>query len=209
MEPHPAAHQPRKVRARHQWREIFRIRFGKRRLQQPRRQEQVQEHAAVRQSPDRPYRPPGRPRPGLLPQHQDPVDQRGEETGLALDGVQSRPMPLAMRLQLNPNLNWWLRTDAGTTACIAIGIGIFRAFAVADLARIGRRATRWREYLFLIAGVAAVCIYGAINDLITSRLSWEYFYYGKGLADALGPLTPPDWRKLAAAAVKVGVQATW
>ncbi len=49
--------------------------------------------------------------------------------------------------------------------------------------------------------------YGVVNDLITSRISWEYFYYGKGLMQSLGPATPPDPAALAWGAAKVGIKA--
>jgi hypothetical protein len=48
-----------------------------------------------------------------------------------------------------------------------------------------------------------------MNDQITSRISWEYFYYGKGLDEVLGPVVPPDMARLHLAAIKVGVEATW
>lgn len=103
----------------------------------------------------------------------------------------------------------WLNSDAGVFTRIAIGSLIFLALAITDWRRHGRRATRWREYLFLIAVVAVAMLYGAANDLITSRISWEYFYYGKDLAPSLGPATPPDRIALALAAALVGIKATW
>ena len=56
-----------------------------------------------------------------------------------------------------------------------------------DLVNKGRNATRWREYGFLALCVAVAIVYGIVNDQITSRISWEYFYYGKDLAPILGP----------------------
>src|SRR3954463_15199167 len=92
---------------------------------------------------------------------------------------------------------------------IAIGVAIFTALALHDLRRHGRRATRWREYAVLLACVAAACAYGVLNDQLTSSISWEYFYYGKGLETALGPQIPPDPLQLHLRAALVGVQATW
>ena len=92
---------------------------------------------------------------------------------------------------------------------IAIGVCIFIALALHDLHRHGRRATRWREYAVLLVCVAAACAYGALNDQVTSSISWEYFYYGKDLAETLGPRTPPDPLQLHLRAALVGVQATW
>jgi hypothetical protein len=105
--------------------------------------------------------------------------------------------------------NWLTKTDAGLAARIAAGAAIFLLLALVDLRRRGPRATRWREYLFLLSAIAIALIYGVANDLITSRLSWEYFYYGKDLAPILGDRTPPDPQLLAWEAAKVGLKATW
>jgi hypothetical protein len=105
--------------------------------------------------------------------------------------------------------DWWLRTDAGLLARVAIGCSIFAALAGVDLARRGRAATRWREYLFLVLAVALAMAYGAINDAIAAGISWEYFFYGKGLSERLGLHTPPDPAALRAAAIGVGLKATW
>src|SRR5437667_12773961 len=96
-----------------------------------------------------------------------------------------------------------------TVARIAIGSTIFLVLASIDLYRNRARATRWREYLFLILCVVAAIIYGIVNDQITSRISWEYFYYAKELDAVLGPTIPPDERALHAQALLVGIKATW
>ena len=106
-------------------------------------------------------------------------------------------------------LNWWLHSDSGLLARIGIGAAIFLLLAVVDLVRRGRQATRWREYLFLLAACALGMAYGVINDRIASSISWEYFYYGKGLDEQLGPHVPPDPAALRWAACKVGLKATW
>jgi len=105
--------------------------------------------------------------------------------------------------------NWWLKTDSGLLARICIGVCIFAAWAVSDLLRRGRAATRWREYLFLLAAVAAGLAYGLFNDWIASGISWEFFYYGKGLESQLGPHVPPDAAALRWEAIKIGLKATW
>lgn len=92
---------------------------------------------------------------------------------------------------------------------LTVGLLILGSLAVIDLRRHGRNATRWREYGFLLfATIAAIC-YGVVNDQITSTISWEYFYYGKDLAEKLGPKLPPDPVKLRLFAALVGVQASW
>ena len=100
-----------------------------------------------------------------------------------------------------------MRTDAGLLARLAIGAMLFAAFAVWDLARRGRQARRWREYLFLIIAATAGAAYGYVNDSITSTISWEYFYYGKDLSEQLGTHVPPDPVALRHAAAFVGVKA--
>src|ERR1700722_12050515 len=106
-------------------------------------------------------------------------------------------------------LNWLIHTDAGLLVRISVGCCIFAVLGAVDLHRNGRAATRWREYGVLLACVAAALVYGALNDQITSRISWEYFYYAKELDKVLGPTTPPDMSALHWEAAKVGLKATW
>jgi hypothetical protein len=106
-------------------------------------------------------------------------------------------------------LDWWLKSDAGLLARVGIGATIFAGLAARDLLRNGRRATRWREYLFLVLAAALAMAYGAVNDRVASSISWEYFYYGKGLDEQLGPRVPPDMAALHWEACKVGLKATW
>ncbi len=91
-------------------------------------------------------------------------------------------------------MSWhrWFQTDGGLLARVGIGTCVFAALAIHDLYRNGRNARRWREYAYLVfAGLMGIA-YGAANDLITASVSWEYFYYGQGLFDLLGPKVPPD-----------------
>jgi len=106
-------------------------------------------------------------------------------------------------------LNWWLNSDSGLLARIGIGAAIFLTLAIVDLIRRGRRATRWREYLFLLVACGFSMAYGVVNDRVAASISWEYFYYGKGLDQQLGPHVPPVPAALQRAACKVGLKATW
>ena len=106
-------------------------------------------------------------------------------------------------------LDWWLYSDAGLAARVAIGVGVLAVLAGWDVYRNGARATRWREYLFLVACVAVALVYGALNDQVTTTVSWEYFAYGKGVADALPPGEPPNSPAFRWEAAKVGMKATW
>lgn len=106
-------------------------------------------------------------------------------------------------------LDWWLKSDAGLATRVGIGLSIFAALAVWDLGRRGRAATRWKEYLFLAVVSAAAMAYGAVNDRIGCSISWEYFYYGKGLDRELGPHAPPDPADLQREARKIGLKASW
>ncbi|MGA2583624.1 MAG: hypothetical protein ABSG31_10140 [Tepidisphaeraceae bacterium] len=99
--------------------------------------------------------------------------------------------------------------ELGGKTRIVVGVAILLALMVYDLARRGKEATRWREYLFLVLCVGVAVVYGAVNDQITSRISWEYFYYGKYLWPTLGPQTPPDPTALSLAALRIGAEATW
>ncbi len=102
---------------------------------------------------------------------------------------------------------WWLTSDAGLLARICVGVVIFAALAAGDLAARGRAARRWREYTFLLGATAAGAAYGVVNDLVTSTISWEYFYYGKGLDAVLGGRTPPVMGALHWEAIKVGMKS--
>jgi hypothetical protein len=89
------------------------------------------------------------------------------------------------------------------------GILALAALAIYDLRHHGPQATRWREYAFLLLCTAVAMLYGIINDQITCRISWEYFYYGKELAPILGPQAPPDAGALSLQALRIGAAATW
>ena len=104
---------------------------------------------------------------------------------------------------------WLFSSDAGLLLRIATGLLIFASLAVWDIGRKGRQAQRWREYSFLLVAVAAALAYGAINDQITVTVSWEYFYYGKGLGESLGLSLPANMAALRWEAAKVGLKATW
>jgi hypothetical protein len=97
-------------------------------------------------------------------------------------------------------LYWLMTTDRGLLARIAIGVVIFAILAAFDLAKRGKAATRWREYLFLLAVVAAAVLYGIINDNLAVSISPEYFVYGKGI----GPSGSLRWE-----ACKVGMKAAF
>lgn len=92
---------------------------------------------------------------------------------------------------------------------LAAGAMILLALALHDLHRRGHQATRWREYLFLLLCAAAAMVYGIINDLITSTISWEYFWHVKGLYAVLQrePAAEPVAFRLHV--IKIALQATW
>jgi hypothetical protein len=106
-------------------------------------------------------------------------------------------------------MNWLIHTNAGLATRILAGAIIFLCLAISDLKKRGSQATRWREYLFLLVVVVASIVYGVLNDQITSRISWEYFYYGKELGHVLGPEVPPDRAAMGWQAAKIGAMATW
>jgi hypothetical protein len=106
-------------------------------------------------------------------------------------------------------VNWLIHTTSGLLARIVAGAMILLILALIDLRKHGARATRWREYTFLLACVFAAMLYGIINDQITSAISWEYFYYGKELEHVVGPTIPPNRTAMCWEAAKIGATATW
>jgi hypothetical protein len=107
------------------------------------------------------------------------------------------------------SLHWWLHTDAGLLARVGIGVLIFLSLAGLDLQRHGKSATRWKEYLFLLCAAGMALAYGLINDQITASISWEYFYYGKGLDAVLGPAIPPHARPFRLEVAKIALKSAW
>lgn len=105
--------------------------------------------------------------------------------------------------------DWWVHSDAGLAARVAIGVAVLAALAISDWQRHGEKATRWREYLFLVACVVLALVYGAANDQLTTTISWEFFAHGKGVADALPPGEPPNSAAFRFEVAKIGTKATW
>jgi hypothetical protein len=108
---------------------------------------------------------------------------------------------------VNNSLHWLIHTDGGLLTRILVGVAIFMTFAMIDLRKNGRVATRWREYSVLLTAVLAALVYGAINDQITVTISPEYFLYGKELAHKIGD--DPPMPQLRWEAAKIGLKATW
>lgn len=104
--------------------------------------------------------------------------------------------------------NWLIHSNTGLMLRVGIGAAIFAAMALADYRRNGPAARRWREYLFLLAAAAVAMIYGLVNDQLTVSISWEFFYYGKGIDQVFGT-TPPSMGVLRWEAFKIGLKATW
>jgi hypothetical protein len=122
----------------------------------------------------------------------------------------THPTGLSMHHPLSAaGWRWWLFSDAGTVARVSIGAAILAVLALVDVCRHGRAARRWREYLVLIFAAAAGATYGGLCDLLTSRISWEYFYFGKGLYLVLGSQVPPSAWPLAGRAGLVGIRSAW
>lgn len=105
------------------------------------------------------------------------------------------------------SLHWLFKTDAGLAARVGFGASVFALLAVVDLMRNGRAAQRWREYAFLLLATLAGMVYGIANDVATSSISWEYYFYGKGLVDMMPEKTPPDAAALRTEAMKIGMKA--
>jgi hypothetical protein len=80
---------------------------------------------------------------------------------------------------LNPDLMTF-------TTRLSILVVLLSAVAAIDWWRYRSRATRWREYGFLLAAGLFGALFGVVNDHITATLSCEYFTIGKGLAPTDG-----------------------
>lgn len=65
---------------------------------------------------------------------------------------------------------------------VALLLLLMAVVASIDWYRHGQRATRPREYGFVVLSGLVGGVFGFLNDLITSSISPEYFIYGKGLA---------------------------
>jgi hypothetical protein len=72
------------------------------------------------------------------------------------------------------------------TTRLSILFALLSAVAAIDWWRYRSRATKWREYGFLLAAGLMGALFGVVNDHITATLSPEYFTIGKGLAAADG-----------------------
>jgi hypothetical protein len=97
--------------------------------------------------------------------------------------------------------HWLFATDGGLAARLAAGVTVLLALAVADLVRRGRKATRWKEYLFLLACVAGAVGYALVNDMVTVTISPEYFI----VHAQLSPGTP----NVRAVAATLAVKGAW
>ncbi|MFI5380385.1 MAG: hypothetical protein ACHRHE_13885 [Tepidisphaerales bacterium] len=104
---------------------------------------------------------------------------------------------------------WLLHSDGGLMLRVGIGVAILSTLAIVDVRRHGPAARRWREYLFLLAAAGVAMVYGVANDQITVSISWEYFYYGKGIEQVLGAAVPPPMAGLRWEAAKIGLKAAW
>lgn len=107
----------------------------------------------------------------------------------------------------------WLISDGSLPLRIAVGVSIFAVLAALDYRANRHHATRWREYLFLLLCVACAIGYGIVNDLVTSRISVEYFLFGKGVAERVSAdvaANPEAHRAvLDREAMRIGALATW
>ncbi|MGA2498476.1 MAG: hypothetical protein ABSH20_12080 [Tepidisphaeraceae bacterium] len=103
---------------------------------------------------------------------------------------------------------WLIHSNGGLMLRVGVGAAIFAAMTVADYRRHGPAARRWREYVFLLAAAGIAILYGLVNDQLTVSISWEYFYYGKGIDQVIG-IEPPPMGALRWEAFKIGLKATW
>ena len=73
---------------------------------------------------------------------------------------------------------------------IPILVLVLAGVATWDRLRHGPGSLRWREYLFILLGGGLGALFGGATDfLVTSRLSPEYFQFGKGIPPGSGFLS--------------------
>ncbi len=72
-------------------------------------------------------------------------------------------------------------------ARVAALVVLMATVATVERVRLGSRATRWREYTFVLVAGLATGLFGMANDLLTSSLSPGYFVIGKDLPAATLP----------------------
>ncbi len=81
-------------------------------------------------------------------------------------------------------------------------LGLMLVVSLVDFYRNGARASKFREYGFIIITGALGGAVGFVNDLITSTISPEYFILGKGLEDS-----PDLWMQAGLFGLRVGLSA--
>lgn len=64
---------------------------------------------------------------------------------------------------------------------IALLLLVLSLVAAIDWLRSRHKATRWKEYGFVVVSGIVGSVFGLLNDLMTSSISPEYFIFGKGL----------------------------
>lgn len=106
-----------------------------------------------------------------------------------------------------------IASDAALPYRVAVGLSILATMAIVDYRRHRERATRWREYAFLATCAALAIAYGIANDLITSRISVEYFLYFKNVVQRVSVevAAHPEAHRgtLDLEAMRIGTLATW
>jgi hypothetical protein len=108
----------------------------------------------------------------------------------------------------------WLLSNRSLPLRIAVGVTVLSLFALFEIRERGwRDARRWREYGFLLACVAIAIAYGICNDLVTSRISPEYFLFFKGAVEHVSneAAAHPELHRgeLDLQAIRIGTLATW
>ncbi len=99
-------------------------------------------------------------------------------------------------------LRWLWSTSEGGYVRIAVGVAIFATLAIVDIKRRGAQATRWREYLFLLACVAMAMATAIANDMVTVTLSPVYFVVHENIR----AYDPPNIRWVA---LSVAMRGSW
>jgi len=85
---------------------------------------------------------------------------------------------------------------------VALLLGLMLVVSLVDFYRNGARAVKFREYGFIIIAGAVGSTVGFVNDVITSSISPDYFFMGKGLEEG-----PDLWIQAGLFGMRVGFSA--
>ena len=116
-----------------------------------------------------------------MPEGDDPLDVRRTVPSNDADREKAEWFPSGNRRaveEMVETIPYWCR--------ISLLLVLMSLFAASDWFRAGQKATKWKEYGFVVLSGMLGALVGLLNDLVTSSISPEYFVLGKGLDPGAG-----------------------